>query len=160
MKISTITISALLTLSAATAVYAGSGAPGHSHAATTAFGEPGDAKKPSRLVLVTAREADGKMSFTPSELTVKAGEQIRFKITNHGELDHEFVLGTAEEIAEHAEVMKKNPDMEHADPSSVRLQTKGNGEILWKFTKSGEFVFACLIPGHMESGMIGKVAVK
>ena len=111
-------------------------------------------------MLVTAREADGKMSFTPSELTVKAGEQIRFKITNHGELDHEFVLGTAEEIAEHAEVMKKNPDMEHADPSSVRLQTKGNGEILWKFTKSGEFVFACLIPGHMESGMIGKVAVK
>jgi uncharacterized cupredoxin-like copper-binding protein len=32
--------------------------------------------------------------------------------------------------------------------------------LVWRFTKSGEFEFACLIPGHRESGMIGKVVVK
>ena len=153
-------ISAILAVFAAPAAYAGAGAPGHSHGATTAFGLPGNPKKPARLVIVTANEGDGKMEFIPGRITVKPGERIRFKITNHGELDHEFVLGTAQEIAEHAELMKKFPEMEHSDPSSIRLQTKGNGEIVWKFTKAGNFVFACLIPGHMEAGMLGKIAVK
>ena len=160
MKPVTIAISTLLAVFAIPAAYAGAGAPGHSHGATTAFGVPGDPKKPSRMVIVTAHEGDGKMEFIPGQITVKPGEQIRFKIANHGELNHEFVLGTAQEIAEHAEVMKKFPEMEHSDPSSIRLQTKGNGEILWKFTKAGSFVFACLIPGHMEAGMKGEITVK
>ena len=155
-------ISALLAVFAVPAAYAGAGAPGHTHAhgGKTAFGVPGDPRKPARMVIVTANEGDGKMEFIPGQITVKPGEQIRFKIENHGELDHEFVLGTAQEIAEHAELMKKFPEMEHSDPSSIRLQTKGNGEILWKFTKAGSFVFACLIPDHMEAGMLGKIAVK
>ena len=107
MKPVTIAISALLAVFIVPAAYAGAGAPGHSHGATTAFGLPGNPKKPARLVIVTANEGDGKMEFIPGRITVKPGERIRFKITNHGELDHEFVLGTAQEIAEHAELMKK-----------------------------------------------------
>jgi uncharacterized cupredoxin-like copper-binding protein len=34
------------------------------------------------------------------------------------------------------------------------------GEMVWQFTKPGEFYFACLIPGHFEAGMVGKVTVK
>ena len=163
MKISTIAFSVFLALAATTAVQAGAGAPGHSHGGkggVTAFGEPGDAKKPARLVLVTANEGNGEMTFSPTNVSVKVGEQIRFKISNHGELDHEFVIGTPSEIAEHAELMKKFPEMEHEDPSATRMKTKGTSEILWKFSKPGDFVFACLIPGHMEGGMSGKIAVK
>ena len=163
MKLSTIAFSACLALAMATAAQAGAGAPGHAHgdkAGVTAFGEPGDAKKPARLVLVTANEGNGEMTFSPANVSVKTGEQIRFKISNHGELDHEFVIGTPAEIAEHAELMKKFPEMEHEDPSATRMKTKGASEILWKFSKAGDFVFACLIPGHMEGGMIGKIAVK
>ena len=163
MKISTIAFSACLALATATAAQAGAGAPGHSHGGkggVTAFGQPGDPKIPARLVLVTANEGNGEMTFSPSSVAVKTGEQIRFKISNHGELDHEFVIGTPAEIAEHAELMKKFPEMEHEDPSATRMKTKGASEILWKFSKPGDFVFACLIPGHMEGGMIGKIAVK
>lgn len=34
------------------------------------------------------------------------------------------------------------------------------GEIVWQFTRPGEFEFACLQPGRFEAGMVGKVTVK
>ena len=30
----------------------------------------------------------------------------------------------------------------------------------WEFTKAGEFYYGCLMPGHFEAGMIGKVIVR
>lgn len=56
--------------------------------------------------------------------------------------------------------MKKNPGMEHDDPNGKRLTPKKTSEIVWKFTKAGEFDYSCLIPGHREAGMIGMVVVK
>jgi uncharacterized cupredoxin-like copper-binding protein len=35
----------------------------------------------------------------------------------------------------------------------------GTDELVWRFSKEGRFVFACLIPGHLEKGMIGTVVV-
>ena len=133
---------------------------GHSHAEETAYGVPGDPKKPARPVHVTMREDDGRMLFVPSRIEVRKGEQIRFVLRNNGELDHEFVVATLEDNLKHAEEMKKNPDMEHDDPNAKRLGPKKTGEIVWRFTKAGEFDFSCLIPGHREAGMFGKVIVK
>ena len=129
------------------------------HAEPTALGEPGDPKKPARVVPVTMKEADGKMLFFPDRLKVRAGEQIRFKLRNAGELEHEFVLGTSEQIVEHHAAMQKFPGMEHEDPQSIRLEPGANGEIVWKFSNVGNFEFACLIPGHLEAGMKGTVTV-
>lgn len=149
-----------ITLSIGTvAAFAAAGPPGHSHEGFSA-GEPGNPKKPSRVVLVTMREGDGTMTYTPEKVEVKKGEQIKFVIRNNGELDHEFILATTQENLKHAEEMKKNPEMEHDDPNAQRLTPKQAKEIVWKFTKAGTFEFGCLIPGHREAGMIGKVIVK
>ena len=137
--------------------------PGHSHghAGETAYGMPGDPKKISRPVRITMRETDdGKMQFVPNRIEVRKGEQIRFILRNNGDVDHEFVLATLEDNLKHAEEMRKNPDMEHDDPNAKRLGPKKAGEIVWRFTKAGEFDFSCLIPGHREAGMFGKVIVK
>jgi uncharacterized cupredoxin-like copper-binding protein len=123
-------------------------------------GEPGDPAKPARVVNVKMFEGGGKMGFEPAQIEVRRGEQIRFVLHNEGEEDHEFVLATVAENRKHAEVMKKYPDMEHDDPNGKRILPHGNGEIVWKFTKRGKFQFACLIPGHYEKGMFGKVIVK
>ena len=64
------------------------------------------------------------------------------------------------ENLKHGEQMAKNPDMEHDDPNAKRLAPKKTGEIVWAFTKAGEFDFSCLIPGHREAGMTGKIIVK
>lgn len=137
------------------------GAGGHSHDQEEySAGAPGDPKKPARIVNVVMDEKDGKMVFIPESLQVRAGEQVRFKLRNNGELEHEFVLATTAENLKHAEAMAKHPDMEHDDPNALRLKPKAIGELLWRFTNSGTFEFACLIPGHREAGMLGSVKVK
>ena len=81
-------------------------------------------------------------------------------LRNSGELDHEFVMATTGENLKHADAMKRSPDMEHDDPNARKLAPKETGEVIWKFSKAGEFEYACLIPGHREAGMIGAVVVK
>lgn len=124
-------------------------------------GEPGDGKKPARIVPVTMKETDdGKMLYFPNSIDVKKGEQVRFVITNAGKVTHEFVLASKEDNNKHAALMQKYPDMEHDDPNGKTLQPGAKTEMLWKFSKSGTFEFACLIPGHREAGMLGNVSVK
>jgi uncharacterized cupredoxin-like copper-binding protein len=100
------------------------------------------------------------MLFVPNHVEVRKGEQIRFVLYNSGELDHEFVLATPQESLKHAEAMKVNPGMEHRDANATRLSPKKTDELVWRFTKPGEFEFACLIPGHRDAGMFGTVDVK
>jgi uncharacterized cupredoxin-like copper-binding protein len=100
------------------------------------------------------------MMFQPDRVEVKRGEQVRFKIRNSGLLEHEFILATTDENLKHAEQMMKNPEMEHDDPNGKSVAPGKNSEILWRFSKAGQFEFGCLIPGHREAGMTGTVVVK
>jgi uncharacterized cupredoxin-like copper-binding protein len=131
--------------------------PGHTHFSA---GVPGDPKKPARVIEVLMKEGDGTMSYVPNRVEVKRGEQVRFVIRNVGELPHEFILASTPDNLKHAALMQKYPDMEHDDPNGKTVQPKGSSEILWRFTRRGEFEFGCLIPGHREAGMLGKVLVK
>ncbi|MCR4524431.1 MULTISPECIES: cupredoxin family protein [Bosea] len=160
MKTATFKLAAIAFLMSASAAFAGPGGAGHGHGDETAYGKPGDPKKPARPVQVVMTEKDGKMSFIPDRIEVRRGEQVRFQLRNNGELDHELVMATLEENLKHAVEMQKNPDMEHDDPNAKRLAPKKTGEIVWAFTKPGEFDFSCLIPGHREAGMTGKIIVK
>jgi uncharacterized cupredoxin-like copper-binding protein len=147
---------ALLAL-AAGASATGNHAGGHGHGdADEAIGKPGTAAKATRTVNVDM--TDG-MRFTPGDIRVKQGETVRFVVKNSGQLKHELVLGTEKELKEHYEAMKKNPEMEHADPNMVTLGAGKSGEIVWQFTKAGKVDFACLQPGHYDAGMKGAVTV-
>jgi uncharacterized cupredoxin-like copper-binding protein len=99
------------------------------------------------------------MRFHSSLFTVKQGETIRFVAKNSGKVKHEMVLGTQKDLKEHAEQMKKNPEMEHAEPNMVTVDPGKTGEIIWQFTKAGKVDFACLQPGHFDAGMKGLVNV-
>jgi uncharacterized cupredoxin-like copper-binding protein len=127
-------------------------------------GEPGDPKKPSRVVKIVMREeatkGGTKMLFEPAQISVRKDEQIRFVLENDGTESHEFVLATVTENRKHAKLMKKYPHMEHDDPNAKRLTPFTEGEIVWKFTKRGTFEYACLIPGHLKAGMHGTINVK
>jgi uncharacterized cupredoxin-like copper-binding protein len=149
------------TLLAANA-WAGEGPAGHkhSHGETFSAGEPGNPKKPARIVQVTMGESNGKMLFVPARIEVRKGEQIKFVLRNTGQLEHEFVLASTADNLKHAEAMKNNPNMEHEEPNGREVEPKKTGELIWKFTKAGEFEYACLIPGHREAGMIGIIVVK
>ena len=160
LKVATLGISTAMLATAALTIGGLSTERAWAHG-TFAAGDPGDPKKPtSRTIEIVAREGDGRMSYTPEKIEVRRGEQIRFVIRNEGELAHEFLLDSFEGNAKHKIQMEKNPTMEHDEPNGTRLETKKTGEILWVFDKVGTFEFACLIPGHYEAGMHGKVVVK
>jgi len=80
-------------------------------------------------------------------------------VKNSGKVMHEMVLGTKRDLAEHAELMKKYPNMEHEEDYMVHVAPGKTGEIVWQFTKAGEFHFGCLVPGHFEAGMVGRIHV-
>lgn len=121
------------------------------------FGREGDPAQVRRTIRFDMSDA---MRFAPTAITVKRGETVRLLATNKGRVLHEMVLGTPEALKEHAELMKKFPDMEHAEPHMTHVKPGKTGAIVWQFTEPGEFQFACLIPGHFEAGMVGKVVVK
>src|SRR5262245_34932271 len=133
---------------------------GHEDHGAFSAGQPGDPRKPARTITITMREEYGRQVYDPDKVQVRRGEQIRFVIHNEGEHVHEFILATTPENLRHAIAMRKNPNMEHADPNGISLAAGKVGELVWKFTKRGTFEFACLIPGHREDGMLGIVTVK
>lgn len=126
------------------------------HSAADAIGIPGKPESVSRTIAIDMSDS---MRFTPANITVKQNETIKFIVRNSGKIAHEMVLGTEKELKEHYEVMKKNPEMEHADDNMVTVQPGKTGEIIWQFTKAGKIDFACLLPGHYEAGMKGSVKV-
>lgn len=121
-----------------------------------AFGREGDPKKVGRTVKIDMADT---MRYSPSAITVKAGETVRFEAKNSGKVMHEIVLGTMHELKEHAELMRKHPGMEHEEPYMAHVPPGKTERVVWQFTKPGEFYFGCLIPGHFEAGMVGKVTV-
>lgn len=123
----------------------------------TDFGREGDPSKVGRTIKVDMADS---MRFTPASIVVKRGETVKFVVRNDGKQLHEMVLGTADALKQHAELMSKFPNMEHSDPNMAHVKPGGAGEIVWQFTKAGDFRFACLQPGHYEAGMVGKVVVK
>lgn len=150
-----------------TAAFAGAAlahGPGHAPAAhaghagpeETAFGRAADPKKAGRTVRIAMTD---EMRFNPAGLTVKRGEIVRFVPVNKGQVLHEMVLGTMDDLKKHAELMRKHPGMEHDEPHMAHVAPGMAGELGWQFTKAGEFYYGCLIPGHFEAGMIGKVKV-
>ena len=148
-----IALTLTLALTAPLTRAAGAHAGGHDE---SAIGEPGKAANVNRRVQVDMSDA---MRYTPSSIAVKQGETIRFVIKNSGKVKHELVLGTEKELKEHYEVMKKFPEMEHADANMVTVAPGKTGEVIWKFTKAGKIDFACLQPGHYDAGMKGLVSV-
>jgi uncharacterized cupredoxin-like copper-binding protein len=120
------------------------------------LGTPGDPKKATRAITV---DMSDKMRFTPAEISIRQGETVKLVVKNSGKTMHEFVLGTMNALKSHAELMKKFPDMEHDEPYMAHVAPGTAKTIVWQFTQPGTFNFGCLIPGHFESGMVGKVEV-
>ena len=162
-----------LSLAASVAVAGGNHEGGHAH---FEFGTPGQVDEVDRTIEVALED----VHFEPESINVKAGETIRFVLTNNGELVHEFNIGTPHMHGEHQAEMQMmvdhgvlEPDkinfnkmkmkmadgttMEHDDPNSMLLEPKATGELIWKFAKPMELEFACNIPGHYEAGMVGKI---
>ena len=122
----------------------------------TAWGIAGKPAQVSRTITLDMTDA---MRFTPNTLTVKEGETVRFVVNNKGRMLHEMVIGTPGELAKHAALMARFPNMQHDEAYMAHVGPGKTGEIVWHFNRAGTFEFACLIAGHYEAGMKGTLTV-
>src|SRR4051812_29730571 len=74
------------------------------------FGRPADPGRAERTVRI---EMSDQMRFTPALVEAKRGETLRFVVVNRGAVTHEMVLGTMEDLRQHAELMKKPQENSH-----------------------------------------------
>ena len=121
-----------------------------------AFGEPGNAAHITRTVRIAA----GEMYFDPDELAAKVGDTIEFVVTNKGRKAHEFVIGDEPFQLQHMKEMQAMPGMEMDEPNELQLKPGESKSVVWHFTKAGDFLYACDIPGHADAGMEGDLHVK
>lgn len=120
------------------------------------WGIAGDAKAAKRVINLSMTD---NMRFTPDAITVKQGETIRFVVKNEGKQMHEVVIGTKKELDEHAALMVKFPNMEHDEPYMAHVAAGKSQNLIWTFNRAGTFDFACLIAGHYQAGMVGRITV-
>lgn len=143
------------------------------------IGAPAKAAQAERTIEIVMHDN----SFAPESIEVAKGETIRFTIRNEGEFVHEFNIGTAAMHAGHQKEMmmmmehgaleadRINHDrmtmdmgggktMKHEDPNSVLLEPGKSAEVVWTFSADADLEFACNVPGHYESGMVGKFGMR
>ncbi len=146
------------------------------HGDDSTIGKPGEASEASRTVEVKMHDN----YYEPENISVEKGETVRFVASNEGVLVHEFNIGTAAMHEDHQEEMKMMMEhgaleadniveakmdmgdgetMKHDDPNSVLLEPGDSAEVVWTFTGAGDLEFACNVPGHYASGMVGPIRV-
>jgi uncharacterized cupredoxin-like copper-binding protein len=130
--------------------------PGGVKAEQKEWGIAAPAGAATRTVAVTMGDS---MRFTPDRIAIRQGETVRFVVRNTGKVMHEFVIGTRKENDAHAGLMLKFPNMEHDEPHMAHVPPGQTGTIVWTFNRAGEFEFACLIAGHYQAGMVGRITV-
>ncbi|AHI28170.1 cupredoxin domain-containing protein [Marinobacter similis] len=163
---------------AMTAMGAGSHQSGHGQGHGMSGGKPGEASEASRTIKIDMHDN----YYEPESIDVKAGETVRFVVSNKGSLVHEFNIGTPDMhearrsemmmLVEHGVIqggtlnhdmmgmdMGSGHSMKQDDPNSILLEPGESKEVVWKFTGSGDIEFACNVPGHYQAGMYGDVNV-
>lgn len=122
----------------------------------TDWGIGGDAKAVKRTIDLRMLDT---MHFTPDVIKVRKGETVRLRVRNAGKLMHELVIGSKAVLDEHAKMMERFPGMEHDEPYMAHVAPGQTGEIIWQFNRAGSFEFACLVGGHYQAGMVGRIEV-
>lgn len=131
------------------------------HDAEFHFGEPGHADDADRTIDITAND---DLTFSPTEFTVSAGETVTFRISNPGNLVHDFTLGDDEtqdaHEAEMMEMMESGEMMMHDEANAISLPAGETKEITWQFTEAGSVLIGCHQTGHYAAGMRGTITVE
>ncbi len=121
------------------------------HGGTSTDGAPGKAEDAKRTIRIEATD----YAFDVKQIQVRAGETIRFVITNSSPETHEFAIASPEENEAHRAMMREMPGMTHNAPNMVTIAPGEVKELVWRFGRDRNVEFACNIGDHAEEGMKG-----
>ncbi len=117
----------------------------------------GAASDAVRTVEVTMTD---DLRYDPAEMSVSAGETVRFVVRNAGANVHEFLIGTPQEQAVFAEEMADGHGGGHAAGAGVSVEPGATAEFTYSFTADDrDLLVGCHQPGHYEGGMVAPLTV-
>jgi uncharacterized cupredoxin-like copper-binding protein len=109
---------------------------------------------------VTVNETMESLTFGQKELTVQKGQPVKLVVANKDSQLHDFSIDKipAKVQEEHSggdhDMGGKKPDVH------VSVDAGKAGEVTFTPTEAGTYTFYCTVPGHKDSGMVGKLIVK
>lgn len=140
---------------AAVLIAVGTVGPVFAHDSQSAAGTPGVATAVDRVIDISAED----IKFIPTAITVHSGETVKFVVTNHGKLSHEFVIADKAGQEMHEKEMQSMGTMDHHDSNALSIKPGESKALIWKFTQPGTVQYGCHVPGHYVAGMIGNIQV-
>ena len=86
-------------------------------------------------------------------LTFKVGDVVNMTLVDIGKMSHDWALVNANQTSAsvlfHAQIAS----------STSPLETNQTGSVIFTASKSGNYFYICQIPGHVQSGMWGRVII-
>jgi uncharacterized cupredoxin-like copper-binding protein len=104
----------------------------------------------------TINVAFAEFTFTPSEFTIPAGQEITINATNNGAVVHEFV------IMKFGQTVGDNFGDEDEGNIYWEIEAQPGASVTGTFTaptEPGVYQIVCGTPGHYMAGMSGKLTV-
>jgi uncharacterized cupredoxin-like copper-binding protein len=104
----------------------------------------------------TINVAFAEFTFTPSEFTIPAGQEITINATNNGAVVHEFV------IMKFGQTVGDNFGDEDEGNIYWEVEAEPGASVTKTFTaptEPGVYQIVCGTPGHYMAGMSGKLTV-
>ena len=123
------------------------------------FGEAADAADADRVIEIETLDT---LKFDPDSLEISVGETITFRVTNPGNLPHDFTLADSAGQDEHEEEMAEmiaSGGMAMDDPNAFAIEAGETKELTWHFTEAGTVLIGCHQTGHYAAGMIATITV-
>lgn len=121
----------------------------------TAGGADGSASEDVIVVRMT-----DDLRFDPPAFTVRAGETVRFEVTNAGATAHEFLIGDEAAQAEYEAEMADGHGEGHDSGAGVSVDPGETESFEYTFTVAGELLAGCHEPGHYAGGMRATITVE
>ena len=99
--------------------------------------------------------------FSNMKIDVKPGERIKFTVNNGGQIPHEFMFMSAplmSAVAYRATRADWNLVEHKALFEKALVLPGGKFSFVLKVTQPGSWMFMCMLPYHMQMGMMGQMA--
>lgn len=93
------------------------------------------------LTLTGALEIVGDAGSTVEAIAVASGETVRFELENTAGFPHNFVIGSAQDLA---------AGLTESEAASVPPWSTGTRSLDWTVPSGERFQFGCTIPGHYQ----------
>lgn len=105
--------------------------------------------------------ANDELRFDPDKIELEAGQEIELTFGNVGSVQHSLAVLNADSELDHVLTETEEEHLHDELHFDIHAQDGGSSvtETFTAPSEPGSYVFACLVPGHAEAGMVGTLVV-